>query len=299
MGFAAYGDYPQQSYNMADLGGRGTGTPWNPATHQRTGSDAPGVAGVGAGAAYEDVGAGATTDPVEGAALRYRRTQSSGHGHNNEGFYDAAAIAGGYYGASRAPDGGYGVARFAPQSAHAGYPDLSHSGGYVMDDAPGGGARAGPTVLGYPEAQGQGQGNYLSASTAPLPNPHTTSQEDVRVSAAYGGFDEGDPFAVQSQLSHSQSQSHSQSHSVSPLQSGSASPPVPSQTGHTQAQRSPGSQEGPLSNAFDMHASEEDQDGASDAGSVDEDYAGGRRILKVRVGTSDSALYVRACVRWG
>ena len=271
VGFAAYSDYPQ-SYNMADLGNRGT--QWNQGAvgHQRTGSEgmAPGVAGVGAGVGavgvYED-------DAQDGAAtgLRYRRTQSSGHGVGGgggrpEAFYDAAAMAGGYYGATRAPDGGYGIARYAQG---AGYPDPPGQLQTQMEM----------------QTQTQTQGGYLAPDSA-LPNPHLPqatqgpqgAQGEERTSAAYGGYEDGDPFAAVSQLSHSQG-----GHSTSPQprsQGHSVSPPIP-------ITRSPGSHEAALTTAFggqpSAEAGEEDGYAGSEAGSVgdEEDYAGGRRILKV------------------
>ena len=305
VGFAAYGDYPpgppQESYNMADLGARGGASVWQ---HQRTGSEAtaPGVAGVGAG-------------ETEGAALRYRRTQSSAHGlgqRHDDGFYDAAAAAGGYHGASgpvRVPEGGYDAARLAPQAlgypemqAQGGYRDAQAHGGYSNGPAPGaysdgqaqggyndGQARGGyqdgaPQAHGHPDAA---PGQYLTAGAAPHLDPYSPNLATDRTSAAYSGYDESDPFAVQSQLSHSQG------HSVSPpLPAGSPQPglsPQPRQS--PTAHRSPGSQEGPLSTAFGPRSSEDGYAG-SDTGSLgdEEDYAGGRRVLKVRY--QDPALVV-------
>ena len=228
---------------MADLGNRGA--PWHPNQHQRVGSDmAPGVAGVGAGAGavagYEDTG----PDTHEGVGLRYRRTQSAGHGQDEgEGYYDAAATGGYFGGPSRAPDGGYGAARFVTQPSY--------------DPSQGHGAYADPPDRNvFADTQGGPSKQYLptaAGSTTQLPNPHPPSPpREERMSAAYGGYDDGDPFAARSQLSHSAGH-----HSPQPLLSSGESP-LP-------------------------RRSDEVGDAASDAGSLgdEEDYAGGRRVLKV------------------
>jgi len=251
------------------------------------GSDmAPGVAGLGAGAGAAAGYENATPEVPEGAGLRYRRTQNSGQGQGGpEGYYDAAAAAGGYLGPPRVPDGGYAIARYAPQAGynpsqnHGGYPDPQERNGF-SDNTPYGGTPDSQQYL----AAGVGAGAGSAAgSAAYLPNPHAQSTAapgggggEERASAAYGGFEDGDPFAAQSQLSHTLS--HSQGgHSVSPqpLLSGGSPPP--------QQQHSAGSHEGPLMNAFGPRMSDEGREAASDAGSLgdEEDYAGGRRILKV------------------
>ena len=84
-----------------------------------------------------------------------------------------------------------------------------------------------------------------------------------RTSAAYSGYDESNPFAVQSQLSHLQGHNGSL-----PLPTGLPQPglsPHPWQS--PTAQGSPSSQEGPLSTAFGLPSSK-DGYAKSDTGSV-------------------------------